>query len=193
MARKVIIDLDCESTVQWTAKGQMVEGYYLGFKNITTDFGKSKLHVFKGEQGNFGVYGSAKLDEKLGNVTPGNYTDITFEGKVKIPGGKTMKKFIVADDDENTIAVLSAPKSSNSLSSSSSDESEEDSTGSDDTANDVDDETLESLDEEDAPVPQRAPIARSAPPKMAASAAPVVANASAARASVESLLASRKR
>jgi hypothetical protein len=101
MARKTVQDLDCDTTAEFEKPGQSVEGFYLGNKTIETEFGKSKLHVFKGEDGsNFGVYGSHKLDEKLNSVPLGYMTFITFQGKVKIPGGKTMKKFDVDYDDE---------------------------------------------------------------------------------------------
>lgn len=193
MARKIIIDLDCDSTVEWTAKGQVAEGYYLGFKNINTDYGAAKLHIFKGEKGNFGIYGAKQLDEKLGTVTIGNYTDVTFEGKVKLPGGKTMKKFVVGQDDENTIEVSGTPQG-NTLQRSTEPEYENEDGLSADDIDDVDDETLDATDEDDAPPQRSAPTQR--PMGRAATATPAkapVAASSASRASVESLLATRKR
>lgn len=152
MARRKVVDLDCDSTVAFEKKGQQVEGYYLGFKNIETDYGPSKLHVFKGEDGNFGVYGSHKLDEKLASVPAGAMTFVTFDGKVKIPGGKTMKRFDVDYDDE----LIDEDAKGASLNFQASSEPEEDEEASEETAeeteedaNDVDEETLETADEEE--------------------------------------------
>lgn len=105
MARKTVIDLDADQTVKFEKAGQEFEGHYIGSKKVKSDFGFSLLHVFSTEDGNTGVWGSAKLDAKLAQVPPGCKAFITYNGKVKIPGGKTMHKFDVGFDDEDTIDV----------------------------------------------------------------------------------------
>jgi hypothetical protein len=105
MARKKVLDLDADSTVKFEKKGQQFEGFYIGSKKVKSDYGMSNLHVFQTEDGNQGIWGSAKLDAKLANVPAGFMTYITYEGKVKIPGGKTMHKYEVDFDDELSIDV----------------------------------------------------------------------------------------
>lgn len=107
MTRKKVIDLDADQTLKFTEKGQTFEGHYIGNREVKTDFGASKLHVFKTAEGNQGLWGSAKMDSKLATVPAGCMTFITYGGKVKIPGGKTMHKYEVEYDDEDTIDVSS--------------------------------------------------------------------------------------
>lgn len=105
MARKKVLDLDADSTIKFEKKGQQFEGYYIGSKKVKSDYGMSSLHVFQCDDGNIGMWGSSKLDAKLANVPLGHMTYVTYEGKVKIPGGKTMHKYDVDFDDELSIDV----------------------------------------------------------------------------------------
>lgn len=100
MARKKVVSLDCDRMVEFTEKGQFCEGYYLGSKPITTKLGPSTVHVFRGEGGNFGAYGSYMLDDLLRNVPVGFMTYVTYGGKVNIPNsGKTKHVYDVDFDD----------------------------------------------------------------------------------------------
>lgn len=106
MARRKVLDLDADQTVKFEEKGQEFAGYYIGSKKVKSDFGFSLLHVFQAEdKSTVGIWGSSKLDSKLGSVQPGEMTYITYLGKVKIPGGKTMHKYDVDADDELKIDV----------------------------------------------------------------------------------------
>lgn len=189
MARRKVIDLDCDSTIKFEKVGQSIEGHFVGSKQIETDFGKSKLHVFKGDEGNFGVYGSSKLDEKLLTVPTGAMTWVTFQGKVSIPGGKTMKKFDVDFDDELIDPDLTGTQINFTNNEEPAEESGE---APAEEAADVDDDTIEAgeAEEEEAPEPKnvaKKPLLKGKP----AAAAPTV-NA-AARANTTSLLNKSKR
>lgn len=104
MARKKVIDLDASSTFSFEKEGQVFEGFYIGFKTVTTSFGPSQLHVFQTEDGSVGVWGSAQLNAKLATIKKGSMTYITYLEKVKVPKG-SMKVFSVEFDDEISIDV----------------------------------------------------------------------------------------
>lgn len=157
MARKRVSDLDASSTVEFEKVGQTVQGYYIGAKIVTTDYGKSKLHILQTEAGNVGVWGSAKLDEKLGAVEPGYLTFITYRGKVKLPGGKTMKKFDVEYDDEEKAEISTAALRATAADDEEAIEEEEETVESaeeiDEEAQDIDEETMEAADEDEEEAP----------------------------------------
>jgi hypothetical protein len=134
MARKKVLDLNADSTIEWAKVGQQLNGYYLGFKTVTTDFGPSKLHVLVTDAGTVGCWGSAQLDSKLGTVAKGTATFITFGGKTKIAGGKTMKNFDVEYDDDDKMEVSSTVVNF----SNDSTESDDDNTAADDDTQDID-------------------------------------------------------
>lgn len=105
MARKSVQDLSTVGTVEFKNAGQEFNGYYLGYRNVTSDYGVHKLHVFNTPEGNIGAWGTAKLDDLISKVPAGAMTYISYQGKQKLGGGRTMKKFTVDFDDELTIDI----------------------------------------------------------------------------------------
>lgn len=124
MARRKIIDLDAEKTASFDKKGDSFQGYYLGSRRVNTGVSESNLHIFSYENENVGVWGSAKLDQLLGQVPKGTMTYITYGGKRSLGGGKTLKMFDVECDDENVLEGITTVNSSSSVEESSSDDSD---------------------------------------------------------------------
>lgn len=118
MARKKVIDLSADNCVGFAdapnpkknqkGPGQEVSGYYLGSRRVTTKLGESDLHILQLPTGeNLGVWGSAQLNQKLGQIAKGNMVFIVYKKKINVPSG-TMKTFEVEYDDEDSIHVDSA-------------------------------------------------------------------------------------
>lgn len=104
MAIRSVIDLQADQTIKMEKVGQKAQGYYIGFKTVTTGFGPSKLHVFSGEGGTLGIWGGAQLDAKLATVPKGALTFVTFTTASVIKNGKrTPKGYEVKFDDEEII------------------------------------------------------------------------------------------
>lgn len=149
MAMKKVSDLNAETTFKFEKPGQTFEGYYLGSKKVNTNMGQSTLQIFQTDKGNVGVWGSADIDRKLSAVPVGSYTEIAYLKKTKLDGGRTMKKFDVGYDDENTIEVSSAPINT---SPGSRDESEDDAEDQEVEQDYSSDESEEEAEEAPAPV-----------------------------------------
>lgn len=132
MAFKEVLDLNADTTRKLDNVGDKESGYYLGFRTNETPFGVSRLHIFKNDKGNVGIWGSAQLDEKLSRIEPGTMTQVKFEGKETLKGGRTLKKFKVLSDAENTIdvaAVVAESEDSIAAEASSEQYSEVEDTG----------------------------------------------------------------
>jgi hypothetical protein len=52
-------------TVALTKLGDKIEGYYLGAKEVAGEYGVSKLHSFKTEQGSVNVWGKTIMNDLL--------------------------------------------------------------------------------------------------------------------------------
>lgn len=155
MAFKEVLDLNADTTKKLEKVGEKESGYYLGFRTNETAFGVSRLHIFKTATGNVGIWGSAQLDEKLSRVEPGTMTQVKFEGKETLKGGRTLKKFKVLSDNENTIDVAVVVAESSAADADASDSSE---SISDDTAADYADEA--SAEDEISDVAPRSALAK---------------------------------
>lgn len=134
MARQKVLDLDTDKIVKFEKRGQSFKGYYLGTRRVNTGMSESSLHVFSCEGENVGMWGSAKLDRLIGSVPKGHMTFVTFQGKRKIGGGKTLKMFDLEFDDQNRLTDVvdtsdnsteSSEASVGSFEGSSGDSSEE--------------------------------------------------------------------
>lgn len=86
-----------------------MEGYFIGSREVKSENGTSIIHIFQTPKGNEGVWGTADLNSKLAQVTPGTMTLVKYKEKRKLSGGKTKHVYDVMHDDDNTIEV-SAPK-----------------------------------------------------------------------------------
>lgn len=180
MAKKLVYDQETEGTVSFEKKGQTFEGYYKGYTERQGKFGVSKLHAFETEGGSVGIWGSSNLDTKLSAIEKGCMTYITYQGKVDLPSGMTLKKFEVYVDDELRLdsAILAAPAVEEDAVEEAVDEDQ----------SDIDEDTMEASDEEEEDVAPKAPLAR----KPITKGKPATVTREAASA-VEGLLSKKKR
>ena len=116
MAFKEVSSLDADTTIALGGMNKKtgkpnptkIEGYFIGSKDVETDFGPAKLHVFQTDKGNVGVWGKTDLNRKLASAPEGAMVRATQNGTVKVPGRNPMYKYKVEVDTENTIEVASA-------------------------------------------------------------------------------------
>lgn len=86
---------------------QPVTGYYLGSKEIETDFGTSEVHEFFNaeKKSYFSFYGVTSLNLKLKAVPTGSLVQFTYKGKVQAKtkyGMRDVHDVVVAyDPDDN--------------------------------------------------------------------------------------------
>lgn len=112
MAFKQVADLDCNTTIaigktdKKTGKAypKSLTGYFLGTRDVESEMGESKLHVFQTDKGNVGVWGTKDLNNKLKAVLPGYKTRVTFTGTVPTKF-KPMFKYNVEVDSDDSIVV----------------------------------------------------------------------------------------
>lgn len=140
MAYERVTDLSCDTVVKLggvddktkKANPTELEGYYLGFRTVTTTNGESKIHVFQTPSGNLGTWGSKDLNDKLQQVKPGAMSLVNFTGKKKLQGGKTLNTFSVQQDKENVLDVSGFSAASESYQDSEVDNNSDDDTVDDD-------------------------------------------------------------
>ncbi len=87
-----------------------IEGYFLGSREVKSETGISVIHIFQTPKGNEGIWGTADINNKLAQLTPGTMTLVNYKEKRKLAGGKTKHVYDVMFDKENTIEVVT-PKS----------------------------------------------------------------------------------
>jgi len=85
-----------------------MEGYYLGSRTVKSENGDSTIHTFQTPKGNEGIWGTADINSKLGQVRPGTMVLVQYKEKRKLAGGKTKYVYDVMFDVENTIPVFAA-------------------------------------------------------------------------------------
>lgn len=113
MAFTEVQELDCEVTTALGGRNRTsgkanpikIEGYFLGSKVVQSaksPGGEAKLHIFKTEKGNIGVWGKTDLDRKLAGVEGGTMVRVTHTGMTKTPRGE-MYKYKVELDKANTL------------------------------------------------------------------------------------------
>ena len=111
MAYKKVVDANAETAIALGGKDKngknnptSIEGHYLGFKEVESDYGKSKLHIFSTEKGNTGVWGKTNLDRLLTPARVGQMCLVSFTGMGKAQKGRRPPyNFEVQYDDDNTI------------------------------------------------------------------------------------------
>lgn len=115
MGFKTVTDLDAETTIAiggFNKKTKRdnptsVEGYYLGKRSVASKKARSGLcdiYYFQTPKGNIAVWGKTDMDRKMGGVTPGVMTRVSFDKMVPTPNGE-MYKYKVEFDPDNTIEV----------------------------------------------------------------------------------------
>ncbi len=85
-----------------------MEGYYLGNRSVKSDNGTSVIHIFQTPKGNQGVWGTADINTKLGQIKPGTMVLVEYVEKRKLAAGKTKHVYSVSFDKDNTIEVASS-------------------------------------------------------------------------------------
>ena len=85
-----------------------MEGYYLGSRTVKSENGVSAIHVFQTPKGNQGVWGTADINTKLGQIKPGTMVLVEYVEKRKLQGGKTKHVYSVSFDKDNTIEVAAS-------------------------------------------------------------------------------------
>lgn len=87
-------------------KGEEFKGYFKGVKVANTKYGEKNVYTFETEAGTVQIWGSANLNQKMGQVKLGSLTFIEYQGLGKKEKGKNPAKlFLVEYDDEDTIDV----------------------------------------------------------------------------------------
>src|ERR1700679_1176128 len=124
MAFKKKTDLSSDTTVQVggvdnkTGKPnpKSLEGYFLGTREVTTAYGKAKVHVFQTEHGNVSYFGKTNSNRLLDDPElVGQMVRLTFTGMAKPqPGKAPAYKFELEHDPDNTIDVSTVDTSSQS-------------------------------------------------------------------------------
>jgi hypothetical protein len=119
MAYQTKFNGNTDSTISLTkdtAPGVLVEGYFLGTKETPdTGYGPGKIHVFKTQNGDVGLWGKTRLNNQLTPDLIGQMVMVEFTGMVAPAkkGKNPAYGFQVQHDPENTIEVsstaLSAP------------------------------------------------------------------------------------
>lgn len=113
MAYKQVQDLSADTTISLGGFNKktrqdnptQVEGYYLGSRTVEVKGEKSTLHFFQTSKGSVAVWGKTDTNRKLGSAQVGAMTKVTFDKLVPTGKGKEMYKYIVAQDDADTIEV----------------------------------------------------------------------------------------
>lgn len=85
MAYEEVTDLYTETTIALGEKGKVgetIEGYYLGYKLVDGDYGPCKVHAFKTQSGDVGVWGKTLLDKLLKDEHKGFMCLVTFTGMI---------------------------------------------------------------------------------------------------------------
>lgn len=118
-----------------------IEGYYLGFKNVETSFGETKLHHFETQSGVVAVWGAHKLDSGLSQVSIGNMVRAEFTGLGKASKGrKPSRQFDIQQDPDNKIDVLPMSSALQTFETVEQDSGDEDSSNDEDQDDDTADQ-----------------------------------------------------
>jgi len=129
------------------ANPTQVEGYYLGAKDIESDFGVGKLHYFQTAEGTVGVWGKTHMNILLTTDHLGQMVRVSFVG-MRAPfkkGRRPSYQYELEYDAENTIDVsgIALQTESGSVDEAASPEEEPTST-----SNESDDDLFDETDED---------------------------------------------
>lgn len=114
MAYKTKFDGSTDKTIQvggnkadGTPNPSFVEGYFLGSKVTTGDYGPGKLHVFQTKDGTVGVWGKSRLDKLLTTDLVGQMVLVSFTGMIEPTkkGRRPSYGYRLKHDKDNTTDV----------------------------------------------------------------------------------------
>lgn len=105
-----------------------IEGYFLGSKDTSSDFGPGKLHLFQTEEGVIGVWGKTRMNNLLTADLRGQMVLVNFTGMIapSKKGRRPSYGYKVQHDTQNVIDVSNIDLTS-TLESSEDSETEVDS------------------------------------------------------------------
>lgn len=154
MARKKVIELSADTTIEWDAPGRKIEGYYLGYKTVNGEYGPCRLHCFANDAGSVGGWGKTQLDKLLETVEVGCMSWVEFTGRgPKTKGKQPAYLFSVEWDDEDKIDTSTIVTQYNKDAKADAEETEEET--SEDESQDAGDEP----DEDDEAETEKNPAA----------------------------------
>lgn len=181
MSYKTKFDGRTDKTIKLGGEGNpsSIEGYFLGSKETTSDYGPGKLHLFQTSEGVVGVWGKTRMNTLLTEDHRGQMVLLSFTGMIapSKKGRRPSYGYKLQYDPENTIDV-----SNIDLTAAASAEDDGDAEIADLMNGGADLESYETEAEEEAPAPRLA-----VPPRVAA--APASADR---QAKMQALLNSRK-
>jgi hypothetical protein len=105
---------DADKTVALVNKGDSIEGYFIGSKEIESEYGMTKLHIFQTKEGNIGVWGKTHLNKLLTPDLLGMMCFAEFTGMIqpKKKGRKPAYGYKVKFDPDKKVPINNAlPKS----------------------------------------------------------------------------------
>lgn len=107
MAYETLFDASNATPVKFEKQGDSVEGYFMGSADHTGDYGPTKKHIFKTEQGAVVIFGQRNLMQQLPTAKVGWKTLITYTGDKPSAkkGFHAMKLFVIKQDPKDTIEV----------------------------------------------------------------------------------------
>jgi len=117
MAFKEISDSDTTISLGGTNKKTgkpnpvSITGYYLGTREVKTEYGLAQLHNLQTETGTVGVWGKTDLNKKMTAVPAGAMIRITQNGMMKMAGRNSMYKYKVEVDTDDTLSFSSSEQS----------------------------------------------------------------------------------
>lgn len=101
--------------IRFEQAGQQATGHLVEAATLTKDGDSFKKYTLRTSNGVYiSTLGSHQLDRGLEGVPMGSLVRVTYGGKKKIKGGKSVNEFKVEVDTEDSIDVASLPVSANS-------------------------------------------------------------------------------
>jgi hypothetical protein len=98
MAYQVVAKTVESEKFKFEKAGQVLEGYLVGTEIINFDDKDVPKYTIQTTDGNKGILASYQLKEGLEKLPMNTKVRITFNGKVKLKGGKTMNDFKIESD-----------------------------------------------------------------------------------------------
>lgn len=107
MAFETLFDASNATVFKFEAKGDVLEGYYMGSFDHEGDYGPTKKHIFDTKNGAICVFGQRNLIQTLPTVKPGTMVRITYTDELapKAKGRQPMKLFKFEQDRKNVREV----------------------------------------------------------------------------------------
>jgi hypothetical protein len=106
-------------------KGQQLTGYYLGSVDHEGDYGPTKKHLFKTQEGVKVVFGQKHLTDLLAGETVGVLMRVTFSDTKKGKKGNPMKIYTLDVDPDQRLDAVELVDAAESADEGTNDDAEE--------------------------------------------------------------------